>query len=196
MSRQKERKMGLKEWWNSLRGHKGVSSSSVNPTLTSLGVVRELESQGHLQGVPLGAILQKGLQVEQEELVRPKPLPSDLEPLDSQLSRPRLFDLPSLKDWNAKAPTINLYWCAFMTPSKEFIGVVICYGETPNSAADWAIRNGIVESERAQIVMIPKNREAEFRKHEKKLLSLSDILEAFPLEPFVRNYLDNSEDKE
>lgn len=182
--------MGLKEWWNSLRGHKGVSSSSVNPTLTSLGVVRELESQGQ----PL--LQQQGLQVEQEELVRPKPLPSDLEPLDSQLSRPRLFDLPSLKDWNAKAPTINLYWCAFMTPSKEFIGVVICYGETPNSAADWAIRNGIVESERAQIVMIPKNREAEFRRYEKKLLSLSDILAAFPLEPFVRNYLDNSEDKE
>lgn len=182
--------MGLKEWWNSLRGHKGALSSSVNPTLTSLGVVRESESQGQ----PL--LQQQGLQVEEEELVRPKPLPSDLEPLDSQLSRPRLFDLPSLKDWNAKAPTINLYWCAFMTPSKEFIGVVICYGETPNSAADWAIRNGIVESERAQIVMIPKNREAEFRKHEKKLLSLSDILEAFPLEPFVRNYLDNSEDKE
>lgn len=182
--------MGLKEWWNSLRGHKGVSSSSVNPTLTRSGLQKESESQAQLLQ------LQVFRQMEQEELVRPKPLPSDLEPLDSQLSRPRLFDLPSLKDWNAKAPTINLYWCAFMTPSKEFIGVVICYGETPNSAADWAIRNGIVESERAQIVMIPKNREAEFRRYEKKLLSLSDILEAFPLEPFVRNYLDNSEDKE
>jgi len=41
----------------------------------------------------------------------------------------------------------------------SFVGVVICRGASPGTAANWAITSGIVESERAMIVAIPVDKE-------------------------------------
>lgn len=48
--------------------------------------------------------------------------------------------------------------------------MVICRGKSPGAAANRVIKLGIVESERANIVMIPVNREGEFIEYEDRLL--------------------------
>ena len=68
----------------------------------------------------------------------------------------------------------HLYWCSFRSPLDEFIGVVICKGKSPGSAANRVIKNGIVEAERASIVMIPVSREGEFLKYEDRLLNAEE----------------------
>lgn len=68
--------------------------------------------------------------------------------------------------------------------------MVICKGTSPGAAANRVINNMIVQSERAQIVMIPPQREADFLPFEDRLLSLSDIKALFPKEPLTPKYLD------
>jgi hypothetical protein len=46
------------------------------------------------------------------------------------------------------------YWCSFRDPENNFIGVVICRGTSPGAAANSAIVRGIVESERANILLL------------------------------------------
>lgn len=54
-----------------------------------------------------------------------------------------------------KAPKETFpYWCSFRDPLDNFIGVVICRGTSPGAAANSAIVRGIVESERANIILI------------------------------------------
>jgi hypothetical protein len=53
----------------------------------------------------------------------------------------------------------RLYWCSFRDYMDSFVGVVICRGASPGTAANWAITSGIVESERAMIVAIPVDKE-------------------------------------
>lgn len=72
---------------------------------------------------------------------------------------------------------IHLYWASFRSPLEEFIGVVICRGKSPGSAANEVIKAGIVEAERAQIVMIPAEREAEFEQFRDRLLSENEASE-------------------
>lgn len=67
---------------------------------------------------------------------------------------------------------------------------MICRGTSPGTAANKAIESGLVDSQRANIVAIPESREAEFEKYANRLLSLEELLKAFPTEPFVRKYLD------
>jgi hypothetical protein len=64
----------------------------------------------------------------------------------------------------------KLWWCSFRTPGDEFVGVVICRGKSPGSAANSAINRGIVNSERASIVMIPLEKEAGFEEYQDRLL--------------------------
>jgi len=73
------------------------------------------------------------------------------------------------------------------------VGVVICRGKSPGSAANKVINAGIVESEQASIVMIPPEREADFIPYEDKLLDMAAIKSAFPSEPFVLKFLDNEQ---
>lgn len=67
--------------------------------------------------------------------------------------------------------------------------MVICKGTSPGTAANRVITEGIVESERAQIVAIPPEREGDFLPYEDKLLSQADIAKAFPKEPFVNTFV-------
>lgn len=67
---------------------------------------------------------------------------------------------------------------------------MISRGISPGTAANKAIESGLVDSQRANIVAIPYNREGEFEKYANRLLSLEEVLKAFPTEPFVRKYLD------
>lgn len=54
-----------------------------------------------------------------------------------------------------KAPKETFpYWCSFRDPLDNFIGVVICRGTSPGAAANSAIVRGIVESERANILLL------------------------------------------
>lgn len=77
---------------------------------------------------------------------------------------------PSVCQLNHPEPYHNLWWASFRSPLNEFIGVVICRGKSPGAAANRVIKLGIVESERANIVMIPVNREGEFIEYEDRLL--------------------------
>lgn len=52
------------------------------------------------------------------------------------------------------------------------MGVVICHGKSPGAAANYAITKGIVESERARIVMIPVEKEAGFVEYQNRLLDI------------------------
>ena len=69
----------------------------------------------------------------------------------------------------------RLFWCSFKSPNEEFIGVVICRGASPGSAANSAIQKGIVEAERASICPIPLEKEAVFLPFADRLLSEIDI---------------------
>ena len=80
----------------------------------------------------------------------------------------------------------RLYWCNFRDHNGLFLGVVICYGKTPGSAANWAITTGLVESENASIVPIPPEQEARFFLHANILLSEGDITKFFPDIPMVK----------
>jgi hypothetical protein len=64
--------------------------------------------------------------------------------------------------------------------------VVICYGKTPGSAANWAITTGLVESENASIVPIPTDQEARFYLHANVLLTEGDITKFFPDIPMAK----------
>lgn len=64
--------------------------------------------------------------------------------------------------------------------------MVICWGRTPNGAADWAIREGLVESERASIVVIPPHFAGRLIAHANTLLSQSEIDLYFPDLSLVR----------
>lgn len=170
----KERKViDLKKWWNSLLERKAPLRSSANPTLTSSGQEQALESQALAQ-----------VRALKPELYRPvSPLPPQLSPSDSQLSHPRVtLDRIEVEK--------RLYWCCFIDPFGGFKGVVISRGISPGTAANKAIESGLVDSQRANIVAIPYNREGEFEKYANRLLSLEEVLKAFPTEPFVRKYLD------
>lgn len=107
-------------------------------------------------------------------------MPPQLSPSDSQLNRLKAQGVVEER----------LYWCCFIDPFGGFKGVVICRGTSPGTAANKAIESGLVDSQRANIVAIPESREAEFEKYANRLLSLEELLKAFPTEPFVRKYLD------
>lgn len=63
--------------------------------------------------------------------------------------------------------------------------MVICYGTSPNAAADWAIKEGLVESERAESVAIPPHLEARFYLHANILLSQEDVDKHFSDIPLI-----------
>lgn len=64
--------------------------------------------------------------------------------------------------------------------------MVICYGKTPSGAADWAIKEGLVESERCSIVVIPPQFENRMATHVNRLLSQDEIEINFSDLPLVR----------
>jgi len=66
---------------------------------------------------------------------------------------------------------LELYWVSFRKHDDSFAGVVICRGKSPGSAANWAIKSGLVESEKASIVAIPKSRERQFEQYQNRLLT-------------------------
>lgn len=63
-----------------------------------------------------------------------------------------------------------MYWCSFRATDDSFIGVVICRGKSPGAAANYAITKGIVESEKASIMMIPAVKEYQLETFVNRLL--------------------------
>lgn len=64
--------------------------------------------------------------------------------------------------------------------------MVICYGKTPSGAADWAIKEGLVESERCSIVAIPPQFENRMATHVNRLLSQDEIEKCFGDLPLIK----------
>lgn len=89
-----------------------------------------------------------------------------------------------------KPKETRLYWISFISPANEFQGVVICRGTSPAAAANWAITTGIVESERANIVMIPLEKEMNYIPFINKLLTEAEVREHFT--GLVEKYSNNA----
>jgi len=63
-----------------------------------------------------------------------------------------------------------LYWISFRSPADDFVGVVITKGTSPGKAASKTIDRLELHSDKATIVMIPLEREAEFEQYQDSLL--------------------------
>ncbi len=68
---------------------------------------------------------------------------------------------------------------SFRAYDDSFIGVVICQGTSPGAAANWAIKSGIVESEKATIVLIPPDKAGAYLPYSHKLLTEAEVRENF-----------------
>lgn len=73
--------------------------------------------------------------------------------LEGKTPHPPLREVSSNFRLSPNEP-LHPYWISFRDPEDNFVGVVICRGKTPGAAANSAIVRGIVESERANIILI------------------------------------------
>lgn len=84
-------------------------------------------------------------------------------------------------DPDSSSPSnLKLYWCSFLTPGGEFVGVVVNWGKSPGAAANRSIKAGIVECERARVVEVPEEHWLALEGYVGRLLTEQELRENPP----------------